>query len=157
MRTDSDINTLNAELQTFYADNIPAAASMGAGLCAYDDEKLVLSAPLSKNHNDHNNAFGGSLYNLCVLAGWTALYLRCKDIINRPHIVTRDAQMRYRHPVNQEIIEATCKLPNARQWDGFFAHYEKTGQTTLSLSTTVYGGHADFCARLDAVYVLLGE
>ena len=151
-----DLKKLQAEIAEFYAENIPAAQQVQAELSDYTNESLTLSAPLSLNHNDHGNAFGGSLYNIAVLAGWTALFLECRDRIERPHIVTRDAQIRYRHPVTENVIEAICKLPNKRQWDGFFAHYEKSGQTTISLICTIASG-GEIAARLEALYVLLCE
>lgn len=156
MNNHVDLKALQSELAAFYAENIPAAAQIQATLAGYTKEYLTLAAPLVVNHNDHGNAFGGSLYNLAVLAGWTALFLECRKHIERPHIVTRDAQIRYRHPVTEETIKATCKLPNERQWDGFFAHYEKSGQTTISLSCTIASG-GEVAARLEALYVLLGK
>lgn len=156
MNEKPDIAALRAELESFYAEKIPAAQQMRAQLSDYNNEFLTLSAPLSLNHNDHGNAFGGSLYNLAVLAGWTALFLECRKHIENPHIVTRDAQIRFRHPVNEDTIEAVCRLPNQRQWDGFFAHYEKSGQTTISLSSTIKSG-GEIAARLETLYVLLNK
>jgi len=156
MSDNPDIAALTDELTALYAEKIPAAHHMQAKLSDYNSEFLTLSAPLSVNHNDHGNAFGGSLYNLAVLSGWTALYLECRKHINNPHIVTRDAQIRFRHPVTEDVIEAVCRLPNQRQWDGFFAHFEKSGQTTISLSSTIQSG-GEIAARLETLYVLLSE
>ena len=53
-------------------------------------------------------------------------------------------------------ISAECKLPNPRQWDGFFAHYEKSGQTTISLACTIKCKD-EIAARLETVFVLLSK
>ena len=84
------------------------------------------------------------------------MYLACVQRFEDPNIVVRDGQVRYRRPCREKTITATCRNPNARQWDGFFAHYEKAGQTTLSLTSKIYDGD-EIAAYFDGVFVLLGQ
>ena len=143
-------------LNEFIREHLPSINASGVELEYYDHEHLVLSAPLALNHNDRGKAFGGSIFNIALMACWGALYLECRKKIEKPNIVTRDGQIRYRHPFDEKIIRATCRLPNQRQWDGFFAHYEKTGKTSLSLTSKIMHGD-DVAAYFDGVFVLLGE
>lgn len=117
---------------------------------------LVVSAPLNLNHNDKNIAFGGNLYNIALMACWSTMFIECKKKIKKPNILTRDGQIRYRHQCNQEIIQAICKIPNERQWEGFFAHYEKTGKTSLSLSSKIISNN-EIAVFFDGVFVLLSD
>lgn len=143
-----------ASLGEYLQQHFPALASAQIEFDEETDDYLVLRAPLAQNHNDLQTAFGGSLYNLALMSCWSTLYLGCRKRLTQPRIVTRDAQMRYRHPVEDKIIRASCRKPNTRQWDGFFAHYEKAGRTSITLTSsirTVDGTAAYF----DGVFVLL--
>lgn len=148
------MNDTQQRLQSYIDEHIPSIRAAGATLSSYNSDILVLSAPLSKNHNDHGNAFGGSLYNLALMSGWAALFLECSKKIDKPNIVTRDAQIRYRQPVNDEHIQISCRLPSERQWEGFFAHYDKTGKTSISLSSTITSG-GETAVRFEGVFVLV--
>ncbi len=151
----SDPRTLK-QLEHFLAEHFPAVARDGIVFDSESEDYLVLKAPLAKNHNDLQTAFGGSLYNLALMSCWVTLYLECIKHIKNPHIVTRDAQMRYRHPVTSSIITAACRKPNARQWEGFFAHYAKAGRTSITLTSRI-SNESEVSAYFDGVFVLLGD
>lgn len=123
---------------------------------ALSEPTLAMSMPLENNHNEMGQAFGTSLYTLSHLSCWTALYLKCLEKIEQPKILTRDAQIRYRHPITEPQITAHCRLPNPTQWKGFFAHFKNTGKTTLTLTSRIYAGK-DIAVYFDGVFVLLGE
>ena len=136
--------------------HLPSIDAAGVSVETENNEQLILSAPLTLNHNDRGNAFGGSIFNIALMACWGALYLECRKHIANPNIVTRDGQIRYRHPCDEKIIRATCRKPNQRQWDGFFAHYEKTGKTSLSLTSKIMNGD-EIAAYFEGVFVLLSD
>ncbi len=143
-------------LNDFITQHLPSIDAAGVAVDTENSEQLILSAPLALNHNDRGNAFGGSIFNIALMACWGALYLECRKHINNPNIVTRDGQIRYRHPCDEEIIRASCRKPNQRQWDGFFAHYEKTGKTSLSLTSKIMNGN-EIAAYFEGVFVLLAD
>ena len=151
-----DFATANQKLSSYFELHLPSVNAAGVKLHAIDEETLTLSAPLDQHHNEFGIAFGASLYQLAMTACWSALFLKCEAHIKHPNIVTRDGQIRYRHPCTEPLVKATCRLPNARQWDGFFAHFEKTGKTSLTLTSTVMSG-SDISAYFDGVFVLLDE
>ena len=121
-----------------------------------DNKTLIVNAPLENNHNDRGIAFGGNLYNIALMACWSTMYLECKKRINKPNILTRDGQIRYRHQCVQKNIQAICNMPNERQWEGFFAHFEKTGKTSLSLSSKIISNN-EIAVFFDGVFVLLDD
>lgn len=146
-------------------NHIPSAHAAGAQLIDYNEKELIISAPLALNHNDYGQAFGGSIFNLCCLAGWTSLYLACKKELGEqaiPKILTRDAQIRYRAPTDDEQLIFHCIQPNTRQWKGLFDRYKETGKTSITMvSKIAKPDHleaqvdADVAARFDGVFVLL--
>lgn len=143
-------------LHEFIRQHLPSIDACGVEVDSYDESQLVLRAPLALNHNDRNKAFGGSIFNIALMSCWGALYMECRKHMDSPNIVTRDGQIRYRQPYDEPIIKAACRMPNQRQWEGFFAHYEKTGKTSLSLTSKIMNGD-EIAAYFDGVFVLLGE
>jgi len=141
-------------LNEFITQHLPAINAAGVEVDQHTESELILTAPLSLNHNDRGNAFGGSIFNIAMMACWGTLYLECRKHIDNPNIVTRDGQIRYRQPYTDPIIKAACRQPNQRQWDGFFAHYEKAGRTSLSLTSKIMSGE-EICAYFEGVFVLL--
>ncbi|MBT8140320.1 MAG: thioesterase domain-containing protein [Gammaproteobacteria bacterium] len=150
LSNDKNIDSLHRYLQA----NFPALASANIEFDSESDEYLTLRAPLAQNHNDLDTAFGGSLYNLAMVSCWSTLYLGCSGRIAAPKIVARDVQMRFRHPVTETVLRARCRKPNSRQWDGFFAHYEKAGRTSITLTSSIATPDGN-AAYFDGVFVLL--
>ena len=143
-------------LEQYIAAHLPHAHKSGVLLESLSSDTLEMSAPLSGNDNELGQAFGTGIYTVCHMACWSALYLRCKEVMDSPRILTRDAQIRYRHPVTASTVTASCRLPNETQWKGFFAHYKNTGKTTLTLTSRVYNGK-DIAVYFDGVFVLVDE
>jgi thioesterase domain-containing protein len=67
MAYDISIDELIAALNDFVINTLDLAVAMDIAIESYDRSSLVLSAPLEKNINDKNTAFGGSLYVLNVM------------------------------------------------------------------------------------------
>lgn len=135
---------------------LPSIRSIGVTVQSADEKAVVLTAPLELNDNGRGCAFGASLYSIAMASCWATMYMACEQRFGNPNIVARDGQIRYRRPCKEAVITATCRNPNPRQWDGFFAHYEKAGQTTLSLTSKIQDGD-EIAAYFDGVFVLLGE
>jgi len=152
----TDFSAAQKTLASYFKKYLPSVHAAGTQLELLNDDILVMSAPLTDNHTEQGVAYGGSLYQLAMTACWSALYLKCVEQLPKPNILTRDGQIRYRHPCSENPLKATCKLPNARQWDGFFAHFEKTGKTSLTLTSTIMNGN-EVSAYFDGVFVLLDE
>ena len=67
------------ELQNVFHQQIPITNHLGLQVSSYENETLRLFAPLQENINHKASAFGGSIYSVCVLAGWGLLYLKMKE------------------------------------------------------------------------------
>ncbi|MDD4911003.1 MAG: thioesterase domain-containing protein [Sideroxydans sp.] len=94
--------------QTLHRD-IPITREMGIRVAAYDGRQLRLTAPLSANINDKGTAFGGSLYSVAVLCGWSMLHLKLREAGLPHNVVIQEANVRYLLPVEQNI-EAECQI-----------------------------------------------
>ncbi|MDD2701566.1 MAG: thioesterase domain-containing protein [Sideroxydans sp.] len=122
--------------QTLYTD-IPLTREMGLRVAAYDGQTLQLSAPLAPNVNDKGTAFGGSLYNVAVLCGWSLLRLKLNEAgLPRKNIVIHEANTRYLQPVSGEL-HSTCTLTDDAL-NEFMQPLQKKGRARITLTVTIH-------------------
>jgi len=144
-------DSLLKETEDFLHAQIPITRAMGVRLESYDEEKLILAAPLDVNHNHLGTAFGGSLVAIATLAGYSALWL---ELGNRDaHIVVRKSMIDYRRPVRGEI-RAVCKRPGASAVSSFRKKFERNGKARIKLHVTVEE-EGEVCIDFEGIYVAI--
>lgn len=144
---------LLAETEQFLHQQIPITRAMGVRVETYDEEKLILSAPLEPNHNHLGTAFGGSLSAIATLAGYALLWLELGD--REAHIVVRESSIDYHHPVRGEI-RAIAKRPARAALAGFQAKYRKAGKARITLPVSIEHEQRE-CVSFTGVYVALAS
>ncbi|MFY4759256.1 thioesterase domain-containing protein [Aliarcobacter butzleri] len=86
-------------------NEIPLTKFMDLKITKYDEKELITIAPLNKNINDKDTAFGGSLATLTIISGWSICWLISKELeINSENIVVIKNEHSYRKPVTKELI-----------------------------------------------------
>ena len=145
----------NAELfretEDFFYEQIPLTRAMGVRVESYDQEKLILTAPLEANHNHLGTAFGGSLSAVATLAGYGLLWLLLGD--RKAHIVVRKSSIDYRHPVSG-TIRAICCRPDVAMVESFKAKFAEIGKARITLAVTIeYEG--EVCVDFEGVYIAI--
>lgn len=123
-----------AEIENYLHEQIPLTNAMGVRVERYDDEKLVLTAPLEPNHNHLGTAFGGSLNALAMLAGYAVIWLEVGD--RDCHVVVRDASVRFRRPVTG-VLRASAERPPAAMRESFREELARTGRGRLFLQAII--------------------
>lgn len=124
-------------LTRFLHDNIPLTGAMQLQASAYDGERLELTAPLAANINDKGTAFGGSLYNIAVLCGWSLLRLKLNEAgLAQKNIVIHEANTRYLAPVTGEL-RATCSITVDALTEMLHA-LQKKGRARIMLTVTIH-------------------
>jgi thioesterase domain-containing protein len=125
-----------AELTRFLHANIPLTEAMQLTALSWDGQQLLLSAPLAPNVNDKGTAFGGSLYNVAVLCGWSLLRLKLdEEGLEKKNIVIQEANTRYLLPVAGEL-RAECHLV-VEAWQDFLQALQKRGRARITLTVTI--------------------
>ncbi|MBF0279417.1 MAG: thioesterase domain-containing protein [SAR324 cluster bacterium] len=112
---------------------------MGLLVKSYDEKGLVLSAPLERNLNHKQTAFGGSLNCLATLAGWGTVYLILKEMQQQAHIIIQDSEISYLKPVTQDF-EAICPQPEEMILRKFKKMIQKKRIGRISLNCLIYQG-----------------
>lgn len=126
-----------AELTRFLHEHIPLSRAMQLQATAWDGERLELTAPLAPNINDKGTAFGGSLYTLAVLCGWSLLRLKLDEAgMPQKNIVIHEANTRYLLPVTGEL-RATCTLTSDALTE-FMQPLQKKGRARITLTVAIH-------------------
>jgi thioesterase domain-containing protein len=139
------LDTLGVRLQATWREGIPLAAAMRievASAAAGDGSgalELAVRAPLAANGNVHGTAFAGSLFSLCVLTGWGAVWLALERGAAHGSIVVADGRIRYRKAVTSEMIDCRCRL-DAAAAESLVAALAATGRAAVSLACTIAAG-----------------
>ena len=145
------VNMTLTETEQFLHAQIPLAKAMGVHVAAADAACVVLTAPLSPNHNHLGTAFGGSLNAMAVLAGYSFLWLQLED--REAHVVVRRSNIDYRRPVTGEI-RAVCVAPDAAALTSFQTCFAQKGKARITLDVTIEEAGA-VCVAFQAEYVAL--
>jgi thioesterase domain-containing protein len=128
------VNTDLAEVEAFLHRQIPMTLAMGVRLVSHDRRSLVLTAPLSLNHNHLGTAFAGSLNALATLAGYAFLWLELRE---RPaHVVLRESTISFRRPVTSDL-KAICHAPDTAELATFHEEFSRKGKARLKLHVTI--------------------
>lgn len=126
---------LCAELQATWHHDIPPTAPMAVAVAGYDGQTLTVQAPLAPNRNLHGTAFAGSLYSVCVLAGWGATWLMLRQRELAGTVVVADSRIEYRKAVAGDIV---CRCaPEPDNFEAALAEFLRSGRARLALTCTI--------------------
>ncbi len=110
---------------------------MGLEAISYDGNKLVLKAPLAPNINHQQSAFGGSLFSVSALAGWSILQLKLGEQDIKANTVIKGGDVSYSAPVFEDIV---CELHLPDDFDAFMPKLTSSGRASLILNSEIFIG-----------------
>jgi thioesterase domain-containing protein len=126
------------QIEQIIHGKIPISKEMGVSLVRYDTTGLVIKAPLQKNINHKQTAFGGSLNAVAALSCWTFLYLMLNQVENlHPQIVIQKSSISYLQPVDTDF-EAVCAWPPASKIAVFQKMYHRKNKARIELTSKVF-------------------
>ncbi len=144
--------SLAQQIQELFYSKIPITQALGVRVEHYDDEGLILSAPLNANVNHLGTAFGGSLNALAVLSGYGLLWLELQD--TQCHIVIRKSSISYERPVRGEL-RATCVRPDRQALEEFKRTFQQTGKARIALTATIEDP-GEMAVRFEGIFIAIG-
>jgi len=142
-----------AELETVLHREIPLSRHMGVRVAACGLDRVVLSAPLENNLNHKSTAFGGSLYSLAVLSGWSLLFIFLRARGVAAQIVIHQSNIEYLHPVRNDFT-AECAVGDSALLERALASFARRGVARVRLVSTVRDGDTA-AVRFQGSYALL--
>jgi len=98
--------------------------------------RVVLFAPLAANINHLDTAFGGSLYSLAVLAGWSWIWAQLHEQGLQGQIMIRSSEIDYHGPIKSDF-RAICEGIQVSDWERALRSLERRGMAKISLQSWV--------------------
>jgi len=130
------MTNISKKLTEFFQTHLPITQFMELDVDTYDGQQLTLKAPLAPNINDKQTAFGGSLYNACVMACWGFAHLKTLEAGIDGNQVVVSGSIKYKRPVTGEI-KATCTSPGAEAEHHFIDGFTRHGKGKIELTAKV--------------------
>ena len=127
------IDTLIADLQSVWYEQIPLSAAMEVAVESFDNDVLVVAADLAPNINLHGTGFAGSLYAINALCGWSMVHLQMQLRGIEGSIVLADARMHYAKPVKERIV-SVCDFGEQLS---AFERLSEAGKTRFTLKAEI--------------------
>jgi len=127
------------ELQQTLHHEIPLSQAIDLTVIDASPDAVTLQAPLAPNINHKSTAFGGSLYCAAVLAGWSLIFVRLRELGLAAHIVIQQSDTRYLAPVTGDI-RARCHIGSEEAFARTARLFEKRGMARISLQVEIEGG-----------------
>lgn len=143
-------------LDSFLNTHLPLARAARVTIDAYDGESLQVSAPLDANINDKGTAFGGSLYNLCVIAAWGMTDLKAKELSLSGDIVVAKGEINYLRPLRSRLV-AKAFAPDASMLDKALHSYAAKGRAVFTIHVEVRDEQGQLCVEFDGKYAVLKD
>lgn len=123
-------------LQSVLHTEIPLTRAMEISVAHCDASRVELTAPLEPNINHKCTAFGGSLYSVAVLCGWSFVFHQMKLHNFTGHIVIQHSEVDYLLPVDGEI-RAVCELSDSGVLSRFLKTYQRKGMARIKLDVKI--------------------
>lgn len=101
---------MTKELQNKLYNEIPLTKVMKIKIQDYNENELIITAPLKININDKGTAFGGSLSTITIISAWSLCWLISKELgFDSNNIVIIKNETSFKKPVTKNIICHTKK------------------------------------------------
>jgi len=120
------------DLQQLLHREIPLSRAMEIRVSRCDSSLVELRAPLQPNINHKCTAFGGSLYSIAVLCGWSFVYRLLSSHQLSGHIVIQHSEVDYIRPLDGEIC-ARCQYSDMARFEPFIKLYQRRGRSRIKL------------------------
>jgi len=132
------MNDMKQHLQQVLENEIPLTTAIGVTVDKVTNSDIILIAPLENNINHKCTAFGGSLYSIAVLAGWSLIYTRLKTLELQAHIVIQKSNIQYLNPVVLDI-KAMCSIDSEEIFNNFLLTFKKKSIARIKLKVEIPG------------------
>ena len=141
-------------VRTKLKEQVPLITHMGIDVISWDGSTVVVEAPLEPNLNTHGTAFGGSLYCVGAMTGWSALHLTLMDAGHLPSVWLAKGEVAYLKPVRGTLRAQTTI--SAEQREQILQGYEEKGRVKATIDVLIREG-SDEAVKLSAVYAAMKQ
>lgn len=129
---------------------VPLVEHMGVDLVFYEPGHVITEAPLEPNLNTHGTAFGGSLYSVATMCGWSLVHLTLMDAGFDPGVWVSRGEVTYLKPVDG-VIRAESRASEATR-QALVADYREKGRARVDLTVEIRNQQNELALTLEASF-----
>lgn len=115
---------------------VPLIQHMGVDIAEYEPGRVVVEAPLEPNVNTHGTAFGGSLYCVATMSGWSLVHLTLMDAGFEPNVWVTEGEVKYHKPI-EGTLRAEAML-DIDQCDAMVKSYTDKQRARVDVLVKMY-------------------
>ncbi len=148
------MNSKLDHVRTKLKEQVPLITHMGIDVISWDGSTVVVEAPLEPNLNTHGTAFGGSLYCVGAMTGWSAVHLTLMDAGHLPSVWLAKGEVEYKKPVRGVLRAQTTVSDELR--NQLITGYEGKGRVKASIQVAIQEQGED-AVKMAAVYYAMKQ
>jgi len=146
---------MNSEmLERYLHDHIPLSAAMKAEVVDVGEAGVTLRAPLEPNINHRETVFGGSASALAILAAWSLVHLRLREVGVRSRIVIQRSTLDHERPIHGWFT-ARSHIEDPASWERFLRGLERKGRARVVVAALLES-EGEVVGRFEGLFVALG-
>jgi len=145
----------NAEFQKYLHEHIPITEAMGVSVKKLDDKGIVLQAPIDKNINHRDSAFGGSICSLLVMSSWSQLYHLLKKHGIQGTIVAQKCEVSFIRPILVDF-ETTNTDISIKEEQKFIDMLKKFKKSRIKMRSSIQKD-GEKLATFEGIFVVIGS
>ena len=144
---------MTKELQNKLYNEIPLTKVMKIKIQDYNENELIITAPLKININDKGTAFGGSLSTITIISAWSLCWLISKELgFDSNNIVIIKNETSFRKPVTKDIFCHT-KKPSIEEIEILKQKLEKKKSASIKIESQIIE-NGEICVDFVGYYVI---
>jgi thioesterase domain-containing protein len=143
------------ELNRLFAA-MPPVQAMDIKAMKLEDEVLQVSAPLDKNVNDKDCAFGGSLVSVMTMAAWGLLTELARREPLAADIYIADSQVRFMAPVFGDL-QASAGLHAETRWELLRQAFLSKGKARAMVEAHIKNEQGQTLCQMSARFALISR
>ncbi len=126
----------SADIERYLRRRIPLAVAMGIEVRSVTASRVELAAPLAPNTNNGEMVFGGSAVAVAILAAWTLLYVRERELGERAQLLIQRSSMRYERPITGDF-RVVSELTDEAAYLRFRATLDRRRRARITLCSVL--------------------
>ncbi len=140
------------QVQAKLKSQVPLITHMGIEVVSWDGATVQMEAPLTPNLNTHGTAFGGSLYCVAAMTGWSLVHLTLLAVGHDPSVWLVKGEVEYKTPV-RGMIKASATF-DEEQRQHLIKGYEQRGRVKSTVNVSIFESD-QLAVKLAAVYAAM--